>query len=95
MYEQKVFSSDIDFSIHTNNVSYVKYIVNTLPCEFFEKNQITDFEIHYIRESKEGQVLKIYKKEEINAMNFLIKEGENEIVRANLKYIADNKTIII
>lgn len=62
MYEQKVFSADIDYSRHTNNAVYVKYIANTLSCEFLDKNKITDFEIHYINESKEGQNLRVYKK---------------------------------
>lgn len=87
LYQQKIFSSDIDYSNHTNNVSYVKYVVNTIPCKFFEENQITDFEIHYINESKEGQILKIYKKEKNNSMEFLIKEKDREIIRASLKYI--------
>lgn len=85
IYNQKIYSSDIDFSKHTNNVSYVKYLVNTLPCSFFEKNTITDFEIHYISESREGQNLKIYKKDKEDAIEFLITDGENEIVRAKCK----------
>lgn len=85
-YKQKIRFSDIDFSRHTNNVMYVKYILNTLPVKFFDENRVTDFEIHYISESKEGQQLKIYKKEEGNIIKFLIKEGEREVVRACLKY---------
>lgn len=86
IYEQKVFSTDIDYSRHTNNVVYVRYIANALSCEFLDNNEITDFEIHYINESKEGQMLKIYKKEKTNSMEFLIKEGEREIIRASLSY---------
>lgn len=86
IYEQKVFSTDIDYSRHTNNVMYVRYIANTLSCEFLDKNKITDFEIHYINESKEGQILKIYKIEKNGLIEFLIKEGEREIIRANLSY---------
>ncbi len=85
-YKQKVRFSDIDFSRHTNNVMYVKYVLNTLPVKFFDENKVTDFEIHYISESKEGQQLKIYKKEEDKVIKFLIKEGEREVVRACLKY---------
>lgn len=86
VYEQKVFVADIDYSRHTNNVIYVKYIVNSLSCEFFDKNQITDFEIHYINESREGEILKIYKKEKESSIEFLIREGEKEIIRASLSY---------
>lgn len=87
VYSQKVYSSDIDFSRHTNNVSYVKFIINSLPCKFFEDNKVTDVEIHYISETKEGQTLKVYKKEEENSVEFLITEGEREVIRAKIDYI--------
>ncbi len=83
-YEQKIYSQDIDYSCHVNNAIYVRYIMNALSSDFISKNKITDFEIHYINESKEGQVLKIYKKEENKNIKFLIKEDEKEIIRANL-----------
>lgn len=84
VYEQKIYSQDIDYSKHTNNSIYVRLIMNALPSEFFTKNKITDLEIHYINESKEGQILKIYKKEENGNIKFLIKNDEKEIIRANL-----------
>ncbi len=87
VYSQKVYSSDIDFSRHTNNVSYVKFIINSLPCKFFEDNKVTDVEIHYISETKEGQTLKVYKKEKENSVEFLITEGEREVIRAKINYI--------
>lgn len=80
--KQKVFSSDIDFSNHTNNVAYVRFLMNTLPCEFLKEFLITDFEIHYINESRENQILKIYQKRKNNSIEFLILSGEDEIVRA-------------
>ncbi len=83
-YEQKIYSQDIDYSRHVNNAIYVRYIMNALSCDFLSKNKITDFEIHYINESKEGQILKIYKKEENKNIRFLIKDDEKEIIRANL-----------
>lgn len=88
VYKQKIFSTDIDYSKHTNNVMYTKYIINSLGNDVLDKIQITDFEIHYINESVENQVLKIYKKELANEIEFLIKEEneDKEIVRANLKY---------
>lgn len=86
VYTQKVFSSDIDYSNHTNNVSYVKFLMNTLPCKFFNENKISDFEIHYLNESKESEELRIYKKELSDSMEFLIKENEKEIVRAKMYY---------
>ena len=89
VYEQKIHSTDIDFSYHTNNVSYVKYNLNSLNSDFIDSHKITDFEIHYINESKEGQKLSIYKKIKDNEIEFLIKEENREIARANLKYIKE------
>lgn len=89
VYEQKIHSTDIDFSYHTNNVSYVKYILNSLNSDFIDSHKITDFEIHYINESKERQKLSIYKKIKDNEIEFLIKEENREIARANLKYIKE------
>ena len=88
VYEQKIYSTDIDYSRHTNNASYIRFMANVLSCDFLDKNQITDFEIHYLNESTEGQTLKIYKKEREQEIEFLIKEKDNnkEIARAILKY---------
>jgi len=61
--------------------------MNTLSNDFLDKVSITDVEMHYIAESKEGQILKIYKKElENNIIRFLIKEKEREIIRASITY---------
>ncbi len=84
--EQIVHSTDIDFSYHTNNVAYIRFILNSLGSEFLDNCKVTDFEIHYINETKEGQKLEIYRKLRDTDVNFLIKENGREIVRANLKY---------
>lgn len=84
--EQIVHSTDIDFSHHTNNVAYIRFILNTLSCDFLDNIRITDFEIHYINETKEGQNLEIYRKIKNTEVDFLIKEKDREIIRANLKY---------
>ena len=86
VYEQIVRASDIDYSKHTNNAIYIRYVLNSLPSDFFDKYAITDVEIHYINESKEGQKLKIYKKQNNNSIDFLIKEDNREIIRANIEF---------
>lgn len=87
VYNQKIYYPDIDFSGHTNNVMYVKFLLNTLSSEFINERKLDEFEIHYIHESVEGDVLSVYKKElENGCIKFLIKNNENEIVRASLTY---------
>ena len=84
VYNQKVFYPDIDFSEHTNNVSYMKYIFNTFDSDFFNKNKITEIELHYIHESYESDLLSVYKKANENHVDFLIKCGKQEILRARM-----------
>ena len=85
--EQKVYSQDIDYSNHVNNTVYIRYLMNSLSSDFFSGISVTDIEIHYIAEAKEGQVLRIYKKSiDDDKLRFLIKEGNRDIVRAGIKY---------
>ena len=88
VYEQKVYSQDIDFSNHVNNVAYIRFIMNSLSNDYIDSINITDVEIHYLAESKEGQILRIYKKDIDNEMLFLIKENDREVIRARIKYEA-------
>ena len=87
VYEQTVFSQDIDFSNHINNAVYVRYIMNALPIELLDKIDITDAEIHYLAEGKEGQKLRIYRKDiDDKTIRFLIKENDRELIRASIDY---------
>ena len=86
VYNQKTYYTDIDFSNHTNNAVYIRHILNTFPSQFFTEHTVEDFEIHYLHETIEGDVLSVYKKEEENYAEFLIKCGDNEVVRAKLTY---------
>ena len=84
-FEVKV-GTDIDFSNHTNNAVYIRHILNTFPSDFFGKHTVEDFEIHYLHETLEGDLLSIYKKQTDNTFEFLIKSGDNEVVRAKLAF---------
>ena len=62
------------------------YILNTFPSKFFAEHSVDDFEIHYLHETIEGDLLSVYKKESENSAEFLIKSGDNEVVRAKLTF---------
>ncbi len=79
--------TDIDFSNHVNNVSYVRYIANALSKEFFDKNAIVDFEIQYRHECFEGHVLEVYRKDvDDGTMDFRITSDGNTAVDARIVY---------
>ena len=86
VYNQKIYYTDIDFSNHTNNAVYIRHILNTFPSEFFREHAVEDFEIHYLHETREGELISVYKKQLDNSVEFLIKSGDNEIVRAKLTF---------
>lgn len=86
IYNQKIFYTDIDFSNHTNNAVYIRHIINTYPSKFFSEHIVEDFEIHYLHETIEGDMLSVYKKEYDNYTEFLIKSGDSEVVRAKLSF---------
>ncbi|GEM_PF-1492004 len=92
--EEKVYASDTDFSRHTNNTRYVKYLMNTFGIDFYDTKTITDFEIQFAKESTAGDVLRIYKKKsDGHQYDFMIKNGDEIVVKAELKY-SDNPPVL-
>ena len=51
-------------SHHMNNIEYIKLALSVFSDDFLQSHEITDLEVHYTGESKEGQILKVYKKED-------------------------------
>ena len=62
VFEQVVRSQHIDMSHHMNNIEYIKLAFSSFDDEFLLNNEISDLEVHYLGETKEGQTLKVYKK---------------------------------
>lgn len=54
-------NTGIDFYHHTNNVEYVRIILDNIPSELMDKQSIVDFEIHYLLETKLGDTLHVYR----------------------------------
>ncbi len=86
-YEEKMHPTEIDYSGHVNNVSYIKFLINTMPVCFYRSVVVTDMEILYIHEAFEGELIRIYKKEiNDNQIAFLIKRGDTELTRAVMTF---------
>lgn len=86
-YTQKVFASDTDFSRHTNNASYVKFLMNTFSSDFYEEKSVSGFEIQFAKETKEGDLLDVFRKETgDHEISFVIKNGDDTVVKSLLHY---------
>ncbi|MDE7106817.1 MAG: hypothetical protein K2O39_00670 [Clostridiales bacterium] len=57
----RIGSTNIDMSQHTNNVEYVRFILNNYTVKELHDRPIREIEIRYINQSYENDVLTVYK----------------------------------
>ncbi len=86
IYEQVIRSTNIDMSHHLNNIEYIKFALNVFPEEFLLSHEVTDLEVHYTGESKEGQTLKILKADKENASYIKIKESGRFVFEMKISF---------
>ena len=58
--EVLVRSTDIDYCYHTNNISYVRYIMNQYDTSDLTARPVKAIEIQYAAQTHEGDLLKVY-----------------------------------
>lgn len=56
-----VNSTSLDYCYHTNNIEYVRFVLNTYDSDYFKKHEPDQLEIHYISQSFENDKLNIEK----------------------------------
>ena len=61
IYQQKVLPQHIDMSHHMNNIEYVKLALNVFSASDLELCIPSALEIHYLGESKEGQIMRVFR----------------------------------
>ena len=64
VFEQVVRSCHIDMSKHMNNIEYIKFALSVFTDDFLQSHEIKELEVHYTGESKEGQTLKVYRRDD-------------------------------
>ncbi len=83
----RVGSTNIDFSQHTNNVEYIRFILNTYTVKEQHDRPIREIEIRYISQSYENDVLTIYKQNCGNDKDvFLLKSADKDTVKCELLF---------
>lgn len=86
--EYLVESTDIDYSNHLNNISYIKYCMNCLSSKELRHLPYKDLEINYIKEAKEGEKIKIEYTKIQDTLFFILKSIDDAILtRAKLKLL--------
>lgn len=80
MVEQvKIRSTNIDMSHHTNNLEYLRFILNTYSVKDLESKPIKEMEVVYASQSFENDVLNVLKLSE-NGRDLVVLEKENKPV---------------
>lgn len=72
-------STDIDYCFHTNNVQYVRFVLDTYDTEWHKQHSPADIEIHYTGQSFEGENLVIEKLTSDSGDLFRIKRDSKEL----------------
>lgn len=61
-YAHQIRYTDLDKTGHMNNLKYVDLFLNAFDSKFFEEFQVEEFELHFLDQCYEGEVLQVYKK---------------------------------
>lgn len=79
--------NDIDFTNHTNNVSYIRFITNELGLDFFNNYEIKKLEAKYLNESRINDELNIYCNNQNKESTLLIKKNDDNIFSIKINYV--------
>lgn len=74
-FEQTVRSQHIDMSGHMNNIEYVKLALCVFSDEFLRRHEIQTLEAHFLGESREGQSLRVFSRQDGGGCLIQIAEG--------------------
>ena len=79
-----VKSEDIDFLQHTNNVSYIRHIMNTYTVQELRERPVRTIEVRYAGQTHEGDTLSIRRAEHDGRELFDVVHGDTVAVEAEI-----------
>ncbi len=62
-FSLRVANSEYDLNRHVNNIKYADYVFNCFSVRELEEHELRSFQIHYVKQSHEGDVLSFYRQE--------------------------------
>ncbi len=85
-YTLTVASSDYDHNMHVNNARYADYCLNCFTVEELASRKLKSFSISYVKQCKEGEVLRFYRKlqEDGSCLVHGFKEGGELAVQSKI-----------
>lgn len=85
---EKVRSMNLDYCGHTNNVEYVRFILNTFTSEELRAKEISCIEMNYRGQSYEGDTLGIERTAEPGTDTFFITRGDKTAAACRIEWAA-------
>ena len=82
----RVRSTSIDMSHHTNNIEYLRFILNTYSVTKLEKRPIREIELIYSNQSFENDILEIKKGEFKDKDLITIEKEDKTIIKCEILY---------
>ena len=81
-----VRSTSLDYCYHTNNIEYVRFVLDTYDSEFYKMHEPSGLEIHYLGQSFEGEKLDIEKLSLEDGDLFRIRRDGEEITACKFSW---------
>lgn len=79
-----VRSTNIDFSRHTNNVEYLRFVLNTYTVQELLDSPVKEIEVCYISQSYENDELQIYKSANGNKDTIVIGKQDKTVIKCEI-----------
>lgn len=84
-YNYTVLYSDIDINRHAHSTNYLRWAVDTLPLDLFEKKGVTSLELNFLREAYFGDRIEIDRNDS-NPYQFELKSGGEPSCRIQITF---------
>lgn len=82
--------SNVDFYLHTNNVEYVKFCMSVLDHGEIKNKEIDTFEIHYLKETKMGDEVEIYIRNNEEKIDFIMVNNDIIVTKAQMCFVSSD-----
>lgn len=82
----RVQATNLDYCAHTNNVEYIRFMLNTYPAKDLEDREMDRIEVHYGQQTFEGDVLSVSKSREDAVDYFSICSGNSVAVECKINW---------
>ena len=86
VYQKTIMATDIDLNNHTNNMIYNRIALDAFTVQELKQMSIKEYEIYFVNESYEGEVVDVFKKKVKSYYYIEGKSGDKTIFRVVIKF---------